>query len=122
MKDYSDLPDFMESDEISAEVCEILEIAQSNENSCESIEVAEALLEMAIRQCNNYTPFSHKIIEKIENWLIREWSTENIELFEIFCSLVVNLQSSVGVELLRQACLSKDSTIRGLAELALSEI
>lgn len=121
MKDYGGLPDFMESDEIEECVSEILELA-ANGSFSSATKIAEALLEMTIRQSNNYKQFNSQLLGKIESWIVKEWNTSDFELFDLFCSLIVNLNSYVGFQLLENARASNDNIIQGLSELALSEM
>jgi len=121
IKDYSLLPDFMESTDIARAIDEILDIA-AEERTISSVDVANALLEMVERQSNNYEPLEARLVKRIEQWMLVNWTVKLPEFIDVMCTLIVNINTVEGIRLLKEAQFAENSEVRALAEETLAEM
>jgi hypothetical protein len=123
LKDYSSLPDYMNSDDIALNIEEILTLSTDNQSIAE---VAQALLEMVHRQGQNYgEKLPENLIIKIKHWVVNFWDCPNWDLFKITSAIIVNLDIYYfpeGYRLLEQALNDIDGRVSQRAREGLSEM
>jgi hypothetical protein len=125
LKDYSLLPDFMPSSAIDSYIKEILTTVSLDKN-ISFLEAANALLEMIVRQNENYDELlDEQTIIQIKEWVVNTWSP-SIELTDILSTIIVNLNSlshfAEGYSLLESASHSDNAKIKAIAREALAEM
>jgi|SRR4028118_45925 hypothetical protein len=121
MKDYSSLPRYMEYTDIARAIDEILDIA-AEEDTIPSVDVANALLEMVERQIDSYKPLEARLVKRIEQWMLVNWTVESPEFIDVMGTLIVNIDTVEGIRLLKEAQFAENSEVRAFAEEALAEL
>jgi hypothetical protein len=122
IKDYSLLPVFMESTDIARAIDEILDIA-TEDDTISSVDVANALLDMVVvRQSNNYEPLEARLVKRIEQWMLVNWTVKSPEFIDVMCTLIVNINTVEGIRLLKEAQFAENSEVRAFAEETLAEL
>lgn len=126
LKDYSNLPDFMDSSNIVNLIEEILDTA-SVEPNLETIDVAEALLEMIDRQSNNYgEKLDEKVVYRMQRWVADSWSLSPPELINVLSIIIINLENEShfpdGYQMLTSALCADNPEVQAIAKEALAEM
>jgi hypothetical protein len=120
MKDYSLLPVFMASTDIARVIDEILDIA-AEDGTISSVDVANALLEMIERQINNYKPLEARLVKRIEQWMLVNWTVKSPEFIDVMCTIILIINTDEGIRLLKEAQFAENSEVRAFAEETLAE-
>jgi hypothetical protein len=121
MKDYSDLPEYMSSLDISNEINQVLTIANSTENVSDE-EIANALMELVFRQNNTRESFDKRLVEKIEQWVVKSWTNNSKALADVLCTIAANLDTTTLRKMLDKAKQTAPSEIKEMIEETLQEM
>ncbi len=121
MKDYSMLPVTMESSEIEALADELLDMAKADD-SLENSAIAEALIQLIERQAYNYAPFGDRIAHRIQDWVGKVWSNDDPALDDALSTIIVNVPTLQGRQLLEKARGSTNQEVRQLADETLANM
>jgi len=111
----------MEYTDIARAIDEILDIA-AEEDTIPSVDVANALLEMVERQIDSYKPLEARLVKRIEQWMLVNWTVESPEFIDVMGTLIVNIDTVEGIRLLKEAQFAENSEVRAFAEEALAEL
>lgn len=120
-KDYSMLPETMESAEIEALTKELLDQPEAD-SSISNADVAEALIQLILRQAYNYAPFSDQVAHRVQRWVEKVWSDEDPDLDDALSMILINIPTEEGKRFLEKATRSKNKKVRQLAEETLHEM
>jgi len=105
LKDYSKLPDVMDSPDIDREARELLSLAAAEDPT----DVAEAMRELVLRLGRNAAPISERTLADMDAWFARTWSVhENEVLVDIMLSIALELPGTFAIERVRST--AKDAT------------
>ena len=121
MKDYSILPETMESSEIEAHAEELLDLAETN-NSLKNLAIAEALIQLIERQAYNHEPFKDRIANRIQDWVGKVWSIDDLPLDDALSTIIVNVPTLQGRQLLEKARGFSNPELQQLAEETLANM
>lgn len=121
MRDYLILPETLESAEIETLADELLDQADSADPP-PAADVAEALIQLIERQANNNAPFSEQIAARIQRWVGSTWSDDDPDLDDALCTVVVNVPTPEGRDLLANATHSPNPQVRELATETLADM
>ena len=113
-------PMLLQEKQISQAISDILETFEQSRDLSVT-ETAEALVDMIGRQGSNFRPLSRDDCQKVDKWLIENWSERPIELLDALTTLVLMTNSIRGLRLLKKAALSNDSTAKEIAVNGLQE-
>ena len=120
IKDYSSLPYYMESTDIARAIDEILDIA-AEDGTISSVDVANALLEMVERLINIYKPLEGRLVKRIEQWMLVNWTVKSPEFIDVMCTLILIINTDEGIRLLKEAQFAENSEVRAFVEETLAE-
>jgi hypothetical protein len=94
---YSELPDSMESEDLAVLFHELLDYADFSNSTGgissgnESLNIAEALTELADRQWHTYEKLDVSIQNRIEKWIQSTWNVDSYELVTHIILVVAHL-------------------------------
>ena len=87
---YADLPDGMDSAEIEPYFHELLEVAESP-TTCDVAMVAEAFYELADRQWHAYEPLAPSVLERVDDWVVRNWDSSSLAFVDPIIGVIAHL-------------------------------
>lgn len=84
---FENLPDYIETDELETYFTEVI----SNKDSYSSLELAEALYELADRQWRTYELLNEDIRRKVDRLVFDLWDPNSFELVDCILSVIAIL-------------------------------
>ena len=94
LKNYSLLPDYMDSQDIALKIEEIPEVSANSDIS--TVDIGQALLEIIHRQRENHREkLPENLVLQIKQWIVSFWDTSPWDFFKVKSVIIVNLDLSL---------------------------